>query len=327
MDQASRSGKSRKRRWTDGPLFARQALSVAAAVMVAVATLLPGDTSRQMSVLVDKRQVGDDLNAVLPFLIVGLTSLAVIGVVWKSGLAKRMRMSWPLFAVAIVYLFALAVLVSAAVRGAVFGLVSSSMSLWLRRTTGQLDAEHLVTYIGFTVLVALAWRQKVAWWWLALGVFGYGWGLELLQQLVPGRSFEWNDVVSNGLGVLFGLIGLGLFDLLAEARKGPSVQVPEERRRRRSGRSSRSGARSLRAAARSGLITALAGLSIAVASLLVGSMAELRLVDVGRQILTPFSATYAFTFWLGVLVMGVGGLMLRGIIRSRGRRVRTASPR
>ena len=280
-----------------------------------------------MRVLVDGRRVGDDLNAVLPYLIVGLMSLAVVGVVWKSRLAKRLRMSWPLFAVAIVYLCALAVLVSAAVQGAVFGLISPGTSEWLRRATSQLDAEHLVTYAAFSILVALAWREKVAWWWLALGVFAYGCGLELLQELVPSRNFEWNDVASNGLGIVFGLIGLGLFDLLADARKGPSVQVPEERRRRRSGRSSRSGSRSSRRAEQSGLIIALAGLSTTVVSLLVGSMAELRLADVGWQLLTPFSAGYAFTFWLGVLVTAIGGLMVRGAVRSRGRRVRTASLR
>ena len=158
-------------------------------------------------------------------------------------------------------------------------------------------------------------------------MFAYGCGLELLQELVPSRNFEWNDVASNGLGIVFGLIGLGLFDLLADARKGPSVQVPEERRRRRSGRSSRSGSRSSRRAEQSGLITALAGLSTTVVSLLVGSMAELRLADVGWQLLTPFSAGYAFTFWLGVLVAVIGGLMVRGAVRSRGRRVRTASLR
>ena len=249
-------------------------------------------------------------NVVLPYLIVGLMSLTVVGVVWKSRLAKRLKMSWPLFAVAIVYLCALAVLVSAGpARGAVFGLIAPGTNEWLRRATSQLDAEHLVTYAAFSILVALAWREKVAWWWLALGVFAYGCGLGTVAGTGAGPELR---VERRGVERPGDRVRPDRARAVRPARRRQEGDTPCRSPRsaagRRSGRSSRSGSRSSRRAEQSGLITALAGLSITVVSLLVGSMAELRLADVGWQLLTPFSAVYAFTFWLGVLVAVIGGL-------------------
>src|SRR5919106_1434830 len=96
----------------------------AAVALVAVATLLPGGTSRQVGELVQRRQLGDELNNLLTLRVVGLTVLAAIGGIWKSRLAKRLKMSWPLFAVGILYLFGLATLASSTLRAAVFRLIS-----------------------------------------------------------------------------------------------------------------------------------------------------------------------------------------------------------
>ena len=87
MDQASRSGKPHESGWTAGLLSGRRGLSVAALVVVAVATLVPGDTSRQVSELMHGRQIGDELNNLLTVLVIGLTALAAIGGLWKSRLA------------------------------------------------------------------------------------------------------------------------------------------------------------------------------------------------------------------------------------------------
>jgi hypothetical protein len=321
VDHASRSGKPSNFRGAADSLSARRALSVVALVVVAVATLLPGDTQRQMSTLIEGRPIGDELNNLLTLVVIGLTALAAIGGIWKSRLAKRLKMSWPLFAVCILYLLALGTLASSTVRVVVLRAISvTDTGILVRRVTNQFDAEHVVAYVALTILVALAWRQKIGLLWLALGVFAFGYVLELLQQLVPGREYGWDDLVANALGISLGVIGVGLLDLLFDASRLPGVGAHGERRRRRSGRSSRR-------LKRSALITALAGLLIAIASVLAGSLAELRLAQVGWQLFTQFSAVYAFTFWLGVLVMAVGGLMWRGSIGGRGRRVRTASPR
>ena len=321
MDQASRSGKPDESRWTARLLSGRRALSVAALGLVAVATLLPGDTSRQVGELVQRRELGDELNNLLTLLVVGLMALAAIGGIWKSRLAKRLKMSWPLFGLCLLYLFGLATLASSTVRAAVLRLISlTDTGILVRRVTNQLDAEHVVAYVALTILIVLAWRKKIALWWLAVGLFAYGFVLELLQQLVPGREFGRGDLMANALGIAIGVIGVALLDLLVDAGQPAGAEVHGEGRRRRRGRSSRR-------LQRSALITALVGLSIAVASVLAGSMAELHLAEVGWQIFTQFSAVYALTFWLGALVMVVGGLLLRRSIGSRGRRVRAASPR
>jgi hypothetical protein len=301
---------------------ARPALSAVAAALVAVATLLPGDPSRQVSALLG-HQVGDDLHDALTLIIIGLSGLAVIGVVWRSQLARRLNMSWPLFLIGVLYLLGFVALVSATARSAFVGLVSIGTGGWIRQLTDRLDVEHVVTYAAFMVLVSLAWRERIALWWLALGVFAYGYVLELLQQLVPGRQYGWDDLAANAFGIVLGVLGILLFDVLADAREAAPVEVPEGHRRRRSGRSSRSARRSKLA----GLVTALAGLLIILASVLAGSMAEFRLAEVAWQIFTQFSALYAFTFWVGVLVMVVGGVMLRGPFGGRARPVRSSSPR
>jgi VanZ like family len=326
VERVSRSGKPRKAHWKDGTLSGLRALSIVAALVVAAATLLPARTGHRLSVLVDRPQIGDELNDVLTFILLGLAGLTVVGVLWKSRLARRLNMSWSLLVVGILYLFGLVVLASSTIRAAMLGLVSTGMGVWVRRLTAALDAEHIVAHAALTMVVVLAWRQKFALHWLALTLFAYGFALELMQQLVPGRAYGFDDLAANALGIALGVIGIALFDLLADVRRGPALDTYGEPHRRHSGRSSRSASGSSRRTRRAGLITALAGLSIALASVLAGSMAEFGLAEVGRQIFTQLAAAYAFTFWLGVAVMVIGGLMLRGTIGRRRRQYRPHRP-
>ncbi len=308
-------------------LLLQRALSVIAVVLVAVLTLIPRRTERQFTILAEGRMLGHELSDALVFVVIGMAGLAVIGLVWKSRLAARLRMSWPFFVVGVLYLLGLTALASSAVRGIVFGLVSTGMGSWLHRVSAELDAEHAIAYAGLAIIFALAWREKAGVPWLALGLFAFGAALELLQAFAPQREPRLGDLASNGLGIMVGLAGVFLFDLVADARNRDAVRVDGavrtygQRRRRRSSRSARpsSGVR------RAGLVTALAGLLIVLASVLAGSMAELRLAQVGWRLLAPFSAAYALTFWLGVAVVVAGLVMLRGLggrHRERTRRVR-----
>jgi hypothetical protein len=312
MKRDLRPGRARDRDSSIGVLQAQRVLSVVAVVLVAVVTLLPSRTEHRMSILTEGRQIGGELGSVLPLLIIGMVGLAVVGVVWKSRLATRLRLSWPLFIVGGAYLLGLVVLVSSSVRRAIFGLVSTGQVAWLGRITDQLDAEHTVTYAAVMILVALAWRPKIALWWLGLGLFAYGYVLEVLQRFVPGREYRLDDLAANGLGIVIGLVGVLLWDLLVDFKQNSAFPVHTERRERRASRSLRSSSRSSRESKRVGLITTLVGLLIAIASILAGSVVELRFAQVGWQLFTEFSAGYALTFWLGLLVMIVGGLMLRG---------------
>ncbi len=42
--------------------------------------------------------------------------------------------------------------------------------------------------------------------WLALGLLLWSLGIEFLQQYVPHRSFEWADLMANGIGVVAGVV-------------------------------------------------------------------------------------------------------------------------
>jgi hypothetical protein len=109
-------------------------------------------------------------------------------------------------------------------------------------------------------------------------------------------------------------------DRLADltSRKAAAARSTHPRRlsdRQQPGRSRRSAPGRSRVAARTATVTLLAGLLILVTSVLGGSLTELRLSQVGARIFGQFGAPYAFTFWLGALVMLVGGLRLRAARR------------
>lgn len=302
--------------------FVQRMLSLVAAVLVAMATLVPGRTEQQIPVLAQRQQLGSEFSQILTLIIMGLLAVAVIGVVWKIQLAKRLRVSWPLLLVGVLYLAGFAALVSSMFRRTLLDPVSSGAGDWLRKATAELDAEHAVIYVAFMMIVAFTWREKIALWWMALGLFVYGYILELLQQFVPGRGYSLEDLAANALGIVIGLAGILLFDLLTDRKAAPSAQLPGGRRAGRVSRSSRVASRSSRGSKRAGLIASLIGLFIALASVFAGSVVEFRFAQVLWQIFTQFSAPYVFSFWLGVLVMVGGWLRMRN--SSSSRQVRTA---
>jgi hypothetical protein len=319
--EALQSGKAaRERPSGDGLLRALRVLSALVAGIVAWVTLLPSRTESRFSLLGEGRAIGDELNGVVVFAIVGVMLAVLIVAGWKSRLAWRLKMSWPLFLAGAVYLVGFAMLVSATLREKVLALFATSPA-WLE----GLDAEHAVVYAAFTIIVVMAWRGKVPILWLALALFAYGYALELGQELVPGRDYRLGDVAANGLGIAIGLIGILLFDLLAEVRKGRAAhgssgrhRSPRSSSRTASRRSSRSGS--------TALATLLVGIALSLVSVLLGAMAEFRFGQVVSQI-THLSAPYAVTFWIGVLVTALGGYALHARRGRRGARVRSTRSR
>jgi hypothetical protein len=324
--EALRSGKAARRRSRgDGlPSALRapsglRALSVIVAAIVAMVTLLPNPTANTGSLLAEGRAIGDELNGVLVFAIVGVTLVVLIVAAWKSRLAWRFKMSWPLFLAGAACLVGFAMLVSATLRRTVLALFSTSPA-WFDQLATFLDGEHAVAYAAFTIIVVMAWREKVGVLWLALALFAYGFALELGQELVPGREYGLGDLAANGLGIAIGLIGVSLFDL----RKGPTIQATTGRHQ--SARSSpRTGSRCSSRYSKVGLTTLLVGVAISIVSILLGAMAEFRFGQVVSQIFTQFSAPYAYTFWIGVLVTALGWYTLRTRRGRRGARVRSTS--
>jgi VanZ family protein len=67
---------------------------------------------------------------------------------------------------------------------------------------------HFLAYGGLTLLagrVASGWGELLYW---VAGLAVAGWAIELLQNLVPGRSFSWRDLGANvaGIAVAAGVI-------------------------------------------------------------------------------------------------------------------------
>jgi VanZ family protein len=325
VDEDRGSGRAGRRgAGGDGLLRRLRILSVVVAVIVATVTLVPRPDANMAALLGEGRVIRDELNSVLLFAIVGAMVVALAVAAWKSRIAWRLKRSWSLVLVGAVSLAGLAILASATLRGTVLGLLST-WPAWLDRLSTFLDGGHAVAYAAFMIIVAMAWRDKLGTFWLALGLFAYGYALELGQDLVPAREYHLNDVVGNSLGIVIGLIGIHLFDLRAVMTKGRTVRVAAgERQRRVRGSSHRPLRRSSRSG-KGGLLTLLVGLAISIVSILLGAIAEPRFGRVASQIFTQFSAPYAFTFWVGVLVTVLGGYTLHARRSRRGARVRSTT--
>lgn len=64
-------------------------------------------------------------------------------------------------------------------------------------------AGHFIAYCGLAGICRFA-SNKRATWQLIISVIIFSFIIELLQQLIPNRSFEWYDLLANGLGAISG---------------------------------------------------------------------------------------------------------------------------
>lgn len=89
----------------------------------------------------------------------------------------------------------------------VFGLVVGAVALGCLLPAGWLPVLpndkllHFLAFAGLSVLaarIAPAWPQQGYW---LLGLLVAGWLIELLQKLVPGRNFCWQDLAANAGGI------------------------------------------------------------------------------------------------------------------------------
>ena len=72
---------------------------------------------------------------------------------------------------------------------------------------------HFGAYAGLALLaggVAHGPLQLAAW---LLGLLLAGWAIELLQNLVPGRSFCWRDLAANAAGIAAAGVVLAAWNL------------------------------------------------------------------------------------------------------------------
>lgn len=80
-----------------------------------------------------------------------------------------------------------------------------------------LPHDKLLHFIAFAGLSALALRIAPTWplraIWL-LGLLFAGYAIELVQKLVPGRSFCWRDMGANTLGIAAAALVFGLLHVI-----------------------------------------------------------------------------------------------------------------
>lgn len=140
--------------------------------------------------------------------IVAAATLAVVVLMLarRSNLARRLRMSWPLLLLILLYLGGFALLVSSALGSVLHGPLSMlAQGMFPDTFRVHVDAGHVLAYLVFALLAMIGWR-RVNPELIALVLIVYGLALETAQLTVPNREFSVEDLVSNSLGVVLGVM-------------------------------------------------------------------------------------------------------------------------
>ncbi|WP_312515940.1 VanZ family protein [Massilia sp.] len=73
---------------------------------------------------------------------------------------------------------------------------------------------HFVAFAGLSTLALLiepAWPGRLVW---LAGLLLAGLAIEILQKLVPGRSFCWRDMGANTAGIAAATLAFGLLQVI-----------------------------------------------------------------------------------------------------------------
>jgi hypothetical protein len=186
-------------------------IAAGSAVFAVLFTLLPtrvdlGPLRIDIDQLIDPRAV-----ARTALIAAGAAGVMLALMAWRCRRDWRSRLSSPLVAWLAVCLFGLGMLVLLSQPPRFLGRHGLA---WFAQFAEDFDMRHMVAYVGFAIVAALAWRDRVSLPVIGAVLMAYGFVLELGQELVPRRDFRIQDLVSNGLGVSLGLSWVYLYDLL-----------------------------------------------------------------------------------------------------------------
>jgi hypothetical protein len=204
-------------------------VAIGYAVFVACSTALPAGVDLSLLAFDVDKLVTPRFVARLAVVSALVGGLVLAALAWRRWHVWMPRLSLPLVGYAILCGVGLAMLVLISQPPRYLARVGLGE---LRVITEDLDVRHMISYFGFAVVAAIAWRSRVGLPMLGMLLMGYGFGLELMQEFVPTRNFRIKDLISNGLGILLGLCWVYLYDSLFGA-KGTSLSRPARRRRRR----------------------------------------------------------------------------------------------
>ncbi|MGH6900055.1 MAG: hypothetical protein ACREJ5_26475 [Geminicoccaceae bacterium] len=186
-------------------------LALAYAVLVACFTVLPSRLNSRLLMIDIDGLVNPRLVGRLAVLGAALAALMLAASAWRRRRVWMPRLSWPLLAWLALCLIGLAMLVLISQPPWFLAQHGLGEVAWIPR---DFDARHSMFYVGFAVVVALAWRDRVSLPALGGVLMAYGSLLELAQEFVPTRIFLLKDLVSNGAGILLGLGWVYLYDAL-----------------------------------------------------------------------------------------------------------------
>lgn len=97
----------------------------------------------------------------------------------------------------------------------VFCLIDLSL---ISKHTSEISIPYIDKFIHFFIYVvfAILWRlaigiSKTKTILFVLAAIAYGLVIEIAQQYTGYRSYEWQDVIANSLGIIVGFIGIQFF--------------------------------------------------------------------------------------------------------------------
>jgi hypothetical protein len=186
-------------------------VAIGYAVFIACSTVLPTSTQSWFLALdIEKLATPYSVGkVVLLSAFVGAVMLAVVA--WRRRDVWMSRLSPSLLAYVIVCGIGLAMLVLISQPPRYLARLGLGE---LRSVVAELDVRHMISYFGFAVVAAIAWRGRVSLPVLGALLMAYGYCLELVQIWVPTRALRLKDLISNGLGILLGLCWVYLYDSL-----------------------------------------------------------------------------------------------------------------
>jgi hypothetical protein len=214
-----------------------QGIAAAYALIIVVISLLPEKVLEAWVPLARESPLDSGLREDLVQIVaVAGAGLAVAPLLLRAlrlriRVAPRLWLSRSLSISLVLYLACLALLASASLRAAAWKLADDLLPGWLHLAVKQLDAGHVMAYVGLGLLLVLAWGRRIEPWLLGAGALAASGVLELLQDFVPGRASDWWDLLANGLGISIGLMAGRLW--IAAAREAPRGAGSQRRQRSR----------------------------------------------------------------------------------------------
>ena len=190
-------------------------LAIGYAILAMWFTVLPPEINMALWSIDVDRLMGPRTVGRAVMIVAGAAAVMLALMAWQRRHDWRAQLSWPLLgwlALCLVGLAMLILLSQPPERLARYGLA------WLAGLSDEFDLGHIVAYLGFAAVAAFAWRDRLSLPAIGVLLMAYGFALELAQEFVPTRRFRINDLVSNGLGISFGLAWVYLYDLLHDSK-------------------------------------------------------------------------------------------------------------